>query len=793
MKAYANEIKYSHLEDLRSTSTVSRYEADDPDSAFEYGVQADLATARQAHLNDQFGPAIRRYSQLQALILKTAHPTLLVQIVSHPLWEVAYEPAAFAAFIAMAAESASRIRPPVTAVPPGMVWPSTVDPRALLARRALLHAGPGSSLDGVHAILVQAATAVSEGDFKAAVDAYTEAVRTAGDGDVELSAQLHQDLGLLLERSGEVDVAQAHLKTAQRLFTDAGSADGQVSALSALAGLLNRQGNSEGARGVLAEATDISRKFGVYDLEIAPTRTATGSALSSTILDRRINVGRIGGIGGNGVARPRADVGRSAAASILPDPSSQTGAPTLQALAYVSEKRAADLFTVISDQDGAPQISLSGDKAANLTALYKTMKVTTDLSLLHIQAVPAPTLVAYLPYIYFFIIPMSLGDCYLASGDYTLAQAAFLDALKYPYLNETVEVVQVWTRLAQTYVAWGDAAYRAAGDQAASWPDAAAIYGKVIGADGAIPANSPLYGDPRFAGLRARAAAIAAAADPTSVEDNSAVALPLTKARLRLSQIAAGQNFLGFTPDYLPPFSFESLQTSARYLAEHAGTMEQAYIQFKSQAESEEFREDQMNQQVELAAASLRLEADGVAQAQAGVQVAQRSLDYATTQWTNAKDAATKFASVRWELEELTQLDAWAQASAVDHDDEVKLTISGYDSFSADHEPRNTVLQRLAARRASLTDGLEQDRLNREVAAAKSYQAVAQAQVAQAQAGVTVAQQRVAVAGLQLRQAQDSREFLSLREFSSRHWYDMAQVMKGLAVIISTWRPARAG
>jgi hypothetical protein len=459
----------------------------------------------------------------------------------------------------------------------------------------------------------------------------------------------------------------------------------------------------------------------------------------------------------------------------------------------VSEKRAADLFTVISDQDGAPQISLSGDKAANLTALYKTMKVTTDLSLLHIQAVPAPTLVAYLPYIYFFIIPMSLGDCYLASGDYTLAQAAFLDALKYPYLNETVEVVQVWTRLAQTYVAWGDAAYRAAGDQAASWPDAAAIYGKVIGADGAIPANSPLYGDPRFAGLRARAAAIAAAADPTSVEDNSAVALPLTKARLRLSQIAAGQNFLGFTPDYLPPFSFESLQTSARYLAEHAGTMEQAYIQFKSQAESEEFREDQMNQQIELAAASLRLEADGVAQAQAGVQVAQRSLDYATTQWTNAKDAATKFASVRWELEELTQLDAWAQASAVDHDDEVKLTISGYDSFSADHEPRNTVLQRLAARRASLTDGLEQDRLNREVAAAKSYQAVAQAQVAQAQAGVTVAQQRVAVAGLQLRQAQDSREFLSLREFSSRHWYDMAQVMKGLAVIISTWRPARAG
>jgi hypothetical protein len=398
-----------------------------------------------------------------------------------------------------------------------------------------------------------------------------------------------------------------------------------------------------------------------------------------------------------------------------------------------------------------------------------------------VQALPPETFVAYLPYIYFFVIPMSLGDCYLASGDYASAETAYLNALKYPYLNENVEVVQVWTRLAQTYLAWGDTTYRAAGDVTTAWPGAAAIYEKIVGADGSIPAGSPLYADGRFAALKTRATAIAAAADPTTVDDNATVALPLAKARLRLTQIASGQNFLGFVPDYLPPFSFESLQTNARYLAEHAGSMEQAYIQFKSQAENEEFREDQMAQQVDLAAASVTLEQDGVAQAQAGVQVAQRSLDYATTQLTNAQDASSEFASVRWELEELTQLDAWAQASAVDHDDEVKLTISGYDSFSSDHEPRNTVLQRLAAQRASLTDTLEQDRLDREVVAAKSYQGVAKAQVQQAQAGVVVAQQRVAVAKLQLSQAQQNRDFLDLRDFSSRRWYEMAQVMKGLA------------
>ena len=125
MKAYANEIKYSHLEDMRSVLTTAvasdGYEVDGAASAFERQVQSDLAAAREAHLNDELGIAIRGYTQLQALILKTAHPTLPVQVTSHPLWEVAYEPGLLTSFIAMAAESASRTRPPLSAVPSGVV------------------------------------------------------------------------------------------------------------------------------------------------------------------------------------------------------------------------------------------------------------------------------------------------------------------------------------------------------------------------------------------------------------------------------------------------------------------------------------------------------------------------------------------------------------------------------------------------------------------------------------------------------------------------------------------------
>ena len=790
MKAYAMEIKYSHLEDLRSVTALSSasYEVDDPESAFERRVQTDLAAARQAHLQDELGIAIRGYAQLQALILKTANPTLPVQIINHPLWQIAYDASMFPAFVAMAAESASRTRPPVTAVPSGVVWPVPIDPQAVITRPGLLTAGAGSQLDPIAAILDEATVFVAAGDFQGAIGAYTRALRAGGDNDVELSAHLHQDLGLLRERNGNPDAAQADLRTAQELFTKAGSPDGQVSSLAALSGLLTRQGEDGQAQEVLNLASEISRKFGIHQLEIAGFRSVDLSTLASMAQAvpatgvQRVGQAPVGPVTAARVARggvARALASGSVAA--LPQPMSQAATPSLQALAYVSGGRTTDVFNVVTAANGGLQISLIGDKAANLTTLYETMQVTNDLSLLHIQAAPAPMFVAYLPYIYFFVLPMSLGDCYLASGDFASAEAAYRNALTYPYLNQNVEVVQVWTRLAQTYVAWGDSTYRAAGDSAGAWPAAAEVYGKVLNPDGTIPLASPLYAHPAFATMVARATAIAAAADPMTVDDNAAVSLPIAKARLRLSQIAAGLNFLGFAPNYLPPFSFESLQTNARYLTEHAGSMEQAYIQFKSQAENEEFRQDQMDQQVDLAEASVQLEQAGVAQAQAGVAVAQQSKNYATTQLTNAQQASDDFGSVRWELEELAELDAWAQASAVDHDDEVKLTISGFDAFSSDHEPRNTVLQRLAAQRASVTDDLEQGRLDREIAAAQSYQAVAQAQVVQAQAGVAVAQQRVAVAQLQSKQAQENREFLDLREFSARHWYDLALVMKGLS------------
>ena len=119
--------------------------------------------------------------------------------------------------------------------------------------------------------------------------------------------------------------------------------------------------------------------------------------------------------------------------------------------------------------------------------------------------------------------------------------------------------------------------------------------------------------------------------------------MPLLSARaLALGQIAAGLNFFGIGPDYVPPFSFEYLQNTARYFAQHAAQVEQRYIQFKSTGENEELRREQMDQQAELARPRSSSSSRGLAEAQAGVEVARPSLNYADVQRDNAQQIADR-------------------------------------------------------------------------------------------------------------------------------------------------------
>ena len=436
-------------------------------------------------------------------------------------------------------------------------------------------------------------------------------------------------------------------------------------------------------------------------------------------------------------------------------------------------------FTVLGDEAVA-RISLDGDSGAGVKTFLAELSDTADLGLVTNFWYNPATFVAYLPHMYFFVAPMAIGDCLAGMGNLNEAADQYAAVLVYPFINKSVEIVRLWTRLADTWLEIGDVAYRNARDDVAAFAVAQAAYEKIVKADGTLQNTSPLYADAKFAAIKGRIEAFLAAADPLAVDENPQISSVVLDARARMQQIAAGLNYFGFAPDYAPPFSFEYLQTTARYFAQQASHIEQRYIQYKSTAEDEEFRREQLDQQAEVARQSVILEQRGVAEANAGASVAQAGLNYAERQRVNAVQSQNDFNAVRWELLELAEAEAWAGAAAVDEDDEVSQTWHG-NYYNARDKPRSDVIQDLAYRRTRISHDLEAAKLQRAIDSANAYKAVAQAQLNQANARIAVAQQRVVVARLQQRFAEENRDFLDMKEFSARLWFELARLARRLS------------
>jgi hypothetical protein len=424
-------------------------------------------------------------------------------------------------------------------------------------------------------------------------------------------------------------------------------------------------------------------------------------------------------------------------------------------------------------------LDVSSNGAAALKTFYEKRVRVANAATVASQP-PRSNLGAYLPHIYSFVIPMAIGDCHAGLGAYEAAKSSYASALEYPYLDE-IELVRVWTRLAELIVEIGDHAYRAAGNDAARITAVAAVYEQIVTRTGSLDAASVLYADARFAAIKTRVQALLGNADPLGADENPAISAVVLRARQRLSQITAGLNFFGFAPDYMPPFTFEHLQTTARYFAQQASRLGAMYINFKSQAEREELGRAQLDQQVEVARATVDLERLNLTEARAGLKVAQQGLAYANLQKQHAVQARDAFNDVRWELLELTYLEAWSSAATVDEDDEITQTISGFTYYSSDHKRRSLVLSDLAKKKTRISHDLEAKRLQREIESATAYAQIAQAQVAQAQARVNITEMRVQIAGLQQRHAEENRDFVDGKELNAGAWYEMARSVRGLA------------
>lgn len=769
MKPYWSEIRFSHMDDLRSVVTAS-YEVGSVTSAFEEQVRADFAEARGHHLKDELARALDGYQRLQAVILRTLAPTLRTDVTTYPGWRAPLVREFTPTLISAVAAGLTATPAPLPSFPPAVAGPDPLPSGVLELLQPFAKVGFAAAVTAdVGQAVRQAADAVGRQAWPDAVAYYNQALKRAGE-DQELRGYLSHDLALVTMRGGALDAAAKLLQQSQRAFEAAKSTDGQVAALTALADVQIRQGNTGGAKELTDRAYRLSASGGLTRLGLAPSRSAFGigddsGGLAVTVTPDGVKQGAAGGADGQGDTIAAPAIAAHA---------------QLRALSFLDTRSATRAVSLL-DGDGKPvTLQLGSLGVTQLTDFYTQLRTTTDVSLLHYLRLPLPVFQLYMCDLYFFTLPMSIGDCLSAMGDTAKAEEQYLGASGYLYLNP-LQTVRVWTRLAGLYLDQADSAYRAAGQDLGAVAAVAPLVGKVVAADGTVPDASPLYARPAFAAMKARVRAVLAAPDPVALEENPEIVRLVVKARSRQRQIAAGLNYFGFPPDYVPPFGFEYLQNIARYFAQHAAGLEQGYIQFKSQAENEEFRREQMEQQVELARATVGLEQRGLDEARAGVAVAEAGVGYAERQRAAAVDNKQRFEATRGQLLELAELEAWANAAAQDQDDEVHQTISGYTYYNTSDRRRSLVVQDLERARTMVAQGLESARLTNEIAVADAYLNVTRAQRAQALTRVAIAQERVQIARLQQRQATENRDFLDMKEFSARLWYELARTLRALA------------
>lgn len=795
---YFAENRYSFVVDGLATVTHVDYEVDTPETSFERTIQDQLAVANRLLMDGKYSAALASYRQLRGLIAAVIHPQISVVNAAQMNWTLLGRAELIDTVVAQSAEILKKTPVVESMIPISLRGGDPPLPPPIAAQFAVFsELGVKDSLVTANTLIDQAEDLVQTRDFAKALDVFQKAF--AATQDRELQGAVQHDIAVMHERTGNRAAAIDAMQHSSALLGEAGNPERQVAALVDMAGMQARGGNADAATVTLKQAEELSSKHNL--VPIVTGRVLRGSnvvtrldgGLAGEVITPRLPrldlraISRLSGEIRTPIVRPSPIIAPAAeavlAAAADATPAEVQARPVhLMAAPMFATRKSRKQLTILDSASKPQRVVLDANGAGNLGSFYQTIRTTADLTLLMGYLRGYTVTVAYLTHIYFWVIPMAVGDCFAALGSYADAEREYLSTLNYKYMNQVVESVNLWLRLAELYLDWGDRLYRQAGNTVAEFASARVKYELLLGLDNTTDANSPLYKSVQFAALRARAAAVIQTVfvNGAATDENPRMVMALMRARLQLTKIAAELNFIGLGV-HIPPFSFEYLQNLARYFTQHASQVEQMYIQFQSTAESEQLREQQLAQQAAVADASVELELRGLDEAREGIDVARANLNATDVQRQNAQQAANDFNNVRWELLELDSLQAWSSAAAMDEDDEVRQTITGFTYYSATKKNRSDVLYDLARQRTRISHDLEADRLQRDIAAANAFRGVAQQQVQQAQARAQVAEQRLAIARMQARHARENLQFLEGREFSSALWYNLARESRHLA------------
>ena len=471
--------------------------------------------------------------------------------------------------------------------------------------------------------------------------------------------------------------------------------------------------------------------------------------------------------------------------AVLPQPrttkffSMPDGGVVKTAASVLAEKqvpKAAERRAGIVTSAGNATISLGrADYEANLVSnLYSQRVNATVVEGLAFFEEVETNFVAYIPHLYFFVLPIAIGDTYHALGRFQKAIDEYRSTHAYPFLNRGIEVPYVWLKMAKTALAWGDQLFRQ------NQPAAAKVqYEKIINTDLTVPNNSPLYQAAAMVPMRAIALDVVKLIRGQAASVNPAVASLIMQANIQLRKIAQGLNFLGLGVDEFPILRFKYLQGVANYLADNAIQAERTFMQFRSTAESQKMDRIQLESSVALNETALRVEQKRLQDASLDITAAQQNRDLANLRQTHAQQSLNDWNTIGSELASVNAALAWASNASNDQD--IRYTGVQYDgeshNFSTNVEEFYDVVGEW---RENLNFELQRRRLDRQISEAAGEVAIANTRVQQAQVRFETQQLSVQVAQQRLEGSREMLEYSQDRMFDEDLWFRLAAELQDL-------------
>jgi hypothetical protein len=427
---------------------------------------------------------------------------------------------------------------------------------------------------------------------------------------------------------------------------------------------------------------------------------------------------------------------------------------------------------------GTKSISLAraSFESGLLDGVYKPRIMATTLEGLTFWEHIETNFVAYIPHLFFFMLPIAIGDTYVALGRYQKALDEYQSSLSYPFLNLGIEAPYVWLRMAKACLRWGDELFRQDAPAAAKQQ-----YEKILNTDLTVPLASPLYQPAAMAQMRTLVAeVIKDLKGQPHGEVNPAVATLVTQAHVQLRKIAAGLNFLGLGADDFPVLRFKYLQAAANYLADNAIQAERTFLSFRASAEQQKLDRLQLENAVEVNQGMLAIEQKRLTDANLERTAARQTREYAQLRQAHAQATIDDWNTLGRELASVNAALSWASNAANDQD----IRYTGVRYHGERHDFDTTVedfYDTVGEWRENLNFEIQRRRLERQVSEAAAEVALGQTREQQAQVRYEIQALSVGVAQKRLDGAREILEYSRDRMLDEDLWFQLAGELQDLA------------